>query len=132
MGKLVSCGTIDKNIIFPLMGVILSYIVITIVKKEIIIDNYPLLFSLSSSFSMCLSFIPYLILQLRGKRGKNSINNLTNKTIKQYKKKRCQRFYFFIFLGLLDFAEILVALKCISEEKTIYWVFDIIIINVLS
>ena len=127
MGSLVTCGTIDKNIIFPIIPAI-DLFLFQLALKNGIIDPNPIKF-VCYSISKCLCFIPFLILKKRSKT--NYKKDFSDKLVKQYKKARCQRFYFILISTILDYIKTILSLFY-TELETNHWTFDIVVINLVS
>ena len=126
MGSLVSCGTIDKNIIFPIIPALTLFLYLYALRNGIIKIN--LIIFLCSSISKSLSFIPFLILKKRSKT--NYAKDFSDKLVKQYKKARCQRFYFILLSAILDYIQFMIASYTKFDSNR--WAFDILVINFVS
>ena len=133
MGSFITCGIVDKYIIFPFIpGIALFFYRIALRIAKIL--EYPLLICLISSLSMCLSIIPFLILKKRSKShfGKDK-NRMDEEAFNKFKKKRCQRFYFIIITSILDYIQTMLTSFDYSRDKsTNHWAFEIIVINLIS
>ena len=127
MGSLVSCGTIDKNIIFPIIPALTLFLYLYALRNGIIKIN--LIIFLCSSISKSLSFIPFLILKKRSKT--NYAKDFSDKLVKQYKKARCQRFYFILLSSVLDYIRAMLS-AYFDEFDSNHWAFDILVINFVS
>ena len=127
MGSLMTCGTIDKNIIYPIIPA-LAVLLYQYASRNGIIDQNPIKF-LCYPVSKCLSFIPFLILKKKSKT--NYKKNLSDILVKQYKKARCQRFYFILLSSVLDYIRAMLS-AYFDEFDSNHWAFDILVINFVS
>ena len=126
MGSLVTCGTIDKNIIYPIISA-LTVFSNQYSLKEAEIEENPIQF-LFYSVSKCLSFIPFLIMKKRSKTKYKK--NLTDKLVKQYKTTRYKRFRLILISSILDFSQ--ACLSVMFPKDNNHWAFDILVINFVS
>ena len=126
MGSLVACGTINKNIIYPIITALTSFLYLYALRNGIIKIN--LIIFLCSSISKSLSFIPFLILKKRSKI--NYSKDFSDKLVKQYKKTRCQRFYFILLSSILDYIQVMITSFITFDSN--HWAFDILVINFVS
>ena len=134
MSLIVTCGVIDKFIIFAIIPGLVSFLY-TPIKGNIRINDYPILYYISTSLSICLFIIPFLILKKRSKRKPIEHQKIMDEAFKKYKKKRCKRFYLLIVLAILDnIIEMIMVFNFINKKKkkSNHWTFDIIIINFIS
>ena len=133
MGSFITCGIVDKYIIFSFIPPIFLFLYRMNLRTAKILE-YPLLLCLISSLSMCLSIIPFLILKKRSKShfGKDK-NRMDEEAFNKFKKKRCQSFYFIIIVSILDYIHTMLTIFNYSrEESSNHWAFEIIIINLIS
>ena len=132
MGLIVTCGVIDKYIISAIIPGLVSFLYMPI-KGNIKINDYPLLLCISSSLSLCLFIIPFLILKKRSKRKPIEHQKIMDEAFKKYKKKRCKRFVLLIILAILDIIiDIIFYFYLNGKGKFSHYTFDIIIINFIS
>ena len=69
MPSLISCGKINKNIIFPIIGGFSKIIAESILYKgNEDKTNHPLILGIASGFGMSLSIIPYIFLMVFSRR----------------------------------------------------------------
>ncbi len=118
MGLLVTCGTINKNIIYPIIPAIALFLFQFALKNGIINPN-PIKF-LCHSISKCLCFIPFLIMKKRSKTKYKK--DFSDKVVKQYQKARCQRFYFILISTILDYIKTILSLFYTQFDSN-HWAF---------
>ena len=123
----VSCGRIDKNIIFPIIPALTLFFYKYALRNEIIETN-PIIFLLSS-VSKCLSFIPFLITKKRSKT--KYVKDISDKLVQQYKKIRCQRFYLILISTFLEYIQTILSQFFVKFDSN-HWAFDILVINLVS
>ena len=123
----VSCGRIDKNIIFPIIPVLILFFYKLALRNEIIETN-PIIY-LFSSVSKCLSFIPFLITKKRSKT--KYAKDLSDKLVQQYKKIRCQRFYLILISTIFEYIQTILSQFYVKFDSN-HWAFDILVINFVS
>ena len=73
MTALISFGRYNRNIIFPFLSGIISFVVNIILDKSKFSD-YPIILCLCSSFGMSLSFIFVIIYNLKNKIKRKTIS----------------------------------------------------------
>ena len=131
MGSLLTCGVIDRYIIF---GIIPAFAIFLykIIVGNIRITKYPLLLCICSSLSICLSIIPFLILKKRSKRKPIEHQKIMGEAFKKYKTKRCKRFIYLIISTILDCIQTLLTCLYLLEQYSNKWAFDVIILNLIS
>ena len=133
MVSFIRCRTLDKNFIFPIIAGI-STLLSRFLLSKIDFGEDKLMLCLISSLSMCLSFIPLIIIKIKYPSLEKQYNYLKdeNDTIKSYNEKSRKGFYSIIFTSILDFSvTIIKAIKGFTSV-TNSWAFDIIIISFLS
>ena len=123
----VSCGRIDKNIIYPIIPALVLFLYKYALRNEIIETN-PIIF-LFSSVSKCLSFIPFLIIKKRSKTKYKK--DFSDKIVQQYKKIRCQRFYLILLSTIFDYIQTILSQFFVKFDSN-HWAFDILVINLVS
>ena len=138
MAPIIGCGKLEKNIFFPIIAGISTFICRIILSYTIFKDNnndyYYFLICLISSFSMCLSIIPLIILKIKHPNIYEEYNYLeeNSKMIKDYKSDRKKGFVLIIITSILDFIETLLKAKTSFSNFTNNWAVDILIISFLS
>ena len=136
---IISCGEIDKNILYPIFGGLskLSAEFILLIKKPIFTEH-PFILGIIAGFGMFLSIIPFIIVKIRllennnekqRKRNKHLIYNDPNRTLK---RKFCKKFLLIFCASLLDFTQKFFSFAYAPYIKDNYWVFDIIFISIFS
>ncbi len=144
MKSFITFGDLDKNILYPIIGGILKFILNVILIKEDF-SNHPLVTSIGSSLGMSLSFFLLLIYKCRTKSSDINIDlkkyskmiQKSKLSIKyeynnQYKLIRRDKFKYIILSCMIDFITTILILKyCISIKINI-WIFDILFISLFS
>ena len=129
----ISCGIVEKKILYPIIAGISTFICRIALTESKIID-FPLLLCLLSSLSMSLSFIPLIIIKINNPNLLAEYNHLeeNNKMIKDYKKDIKIGFLLITLTSILDFINTMV--NCFSniESFTNSWAIDIVIISLFT
>ena len=146
--SLISLGNVDKKILIPIIGGLLSLIYNFFVKLNSeyeILSKNPFILSVYSAIGMIMSFIPFLILKSQIKKQiKNKENYIDSNKLKKtklfikyehydiYKVKRWDKYKLIIIATLFDFTDTL--LNFIFCYNCIYnlWVFDILFNSLFS
>jgi len=145
--KLLSIGKLDKNIIFPIAGGILKFILTIILDiDKFTLSTHPLIFSICASMGMCLSYFLFIIYKYKNANQKNIIekNNKENNCKKkksliikleyndQLKDITYNKFKYIILTSLLDFILTILAVCFYSGTEVNFWIFDILFICLFS
>jgi len=138
---LISCGEINKSLLFIIIGGIcrLIYHIISF-NLDIELNKYPIFKGLSVGLFMSLSFFPYIYIKLISKN-RNNKNEL--KIDKSFYKKEYEKFnnkksfriskYLFILLcSFLDCIEKILAFVIILDENNHIWIFNLIFTSIFS
>ena len=128
MTALISFGRYNRNIIFPFLGGIISFVVNIILDKSKFSD-YPIILCLCSSFGMSLSFIFVIIYNLKNKIKRKTISAKIQKEINE---NFIGRLKFVLLCALLDFIETFLIYKYCGDVKVSLWIFDIIFLSLFS
>ena len=144
MKLFITFGDLDKNILYPIIGGILKFILNVILVKEDF-SNHPLVTSIGSSLGMTLSFFLLLIYKYRTKsndinidlKKDNTINQESILSIKyeyndQYKIIREDKFKYIILSSIIDFIITILELKYCITIKINIWIFNILFISLFS
>ena len=128
MKALLSLGIFNKNILFPVIGGIISFTSNIIVDKSKFSDCLIVLY-LGSSFGMTLSFILVII-----HNHINKINGISFDKIyqKEKKEKFIHRIKYVLLCASLDFIETCLIYKYCLNVKVSLWIFDIIFLSLFS
>ena len=130
--KLISCGEINKNIIFPIIGGIFNFIAI-ICETNSKFESYPIILSIASTSGMSLSFILLLIYNFKNKNHDN-INKIVEDTEgltkfksemeTKYKNIKKNKFWFILLLSILNFViTILFFYVCIEVQINLWYFY---------
>lgn len=126
MVNLISIGKIDKYFIYPIIGGIIPNFIALIYKNEPDFSSYFFILCILSGFSMCFSFIPYLISKKYSKIIVKSYDNINKKQL------RIKKIGFVLISTLIDVTESIIRSLSLTEQKFDYWIIDIILIHVFS
>ena len=145
--KLLSIGKLDKNIIFPIAGGIIKFILSILLDiDKLTLSSHPLIFSICSSMGMCLSYFLFIIYKYKNENQKN-INKKNNEENNFNRKKSLaikleyndqlrdityNKFKYIIFTSLLDFILTILAACFYSGTEVNLWIFDILFICLFS
>ena len=145
--KLLSIGKLDKNIIFPIAGGIIKFILSILLDiDKLTLSSHPLIFSICSSMGMCLSYFLFIIYKYKNENQKN-INKKNNEENNFNRKKSLaikleyndqlrdityNKFKYIIFTTLLDFILTILAACFYSGTEVNLWIFDILFICLFS
>ena len=128
MTSLISIGRYNRNIIFPFLSGIISFVINIILHKSKLSD-YPIILCLGSSFGMSLSFIFIIIYKHKNKIERKTISA---KIQKEKNAKFFGRLIFVLFCASLDFIETFLIYKYCGDVKVSLWIFDIIFLSLFS
>ena len=115
--RLISIGKINKYIAFPLIGGISKCICESILYYSVTkIGHHPFLVGINAGLSMCLAFIPFIIIKLKMKR------SIT------YKKEKwsIKKIVLILLCGFLEFLQKFLSYSFINDVDNNIWIFNII------
>ena len=133
----ISIGTIDKNILFLIIGGIFKCLTnILLIKTDYVVHS--LIICIGSSFGMSLSFILLIIYKLRTKKkvkqniqeqSKNQLELIYNN---QYKEISQDKYKYILLTSVLDFLLTITLLEFCKDVKINSWIFDIFFLCLFS
>ena len=136
MGGLISCGDINKNIIYVLIGAFGKIFAEYAYKIDKSMTKHPFIIGMSSAMGMCLSIIPLILLKIRSKNIKESlsIEGIIDKDKNREKKKRqIIKKYFLIFAAaILDFTQKILSYLFVEDIFYNFWIFDMLCLSIFS
>ena len=130
MVSIISCGTLEKKIVFPILAGISTFI--CRILFNIILTEKSLVICIISPLSMCLAFIPLIIIKMKYPNIFKEYNYLIdNNSLIKYYKKDIRIGILLIFLSsILDYVNTIVNFYFSSVISfTNNWAIDILIIG---
>ena len=139
----ISCGDINKNIIYVLIGGLGKIFAEVIYDVDREITKHPFYLGIASGLGMSLSLIPFFIFKKKSKtqkdlliflnNEKNSISyNDNNEKDKNKKKLKYQKYLLILASAFLDFAQKLLTYVFIDDIDYNFWIFDMIFLSLFS
>ena len=136
--KLISIGQFDRNIIYPILGGIFSFIIKLLLSYDLtILTEHSLLLSINSSLGMSLAFIFVLLYKKKSKtdeisKPKNKGHNIELEYINQYEEIRYNKFKYILLSSIIDFIiTVLICTYCIGLGINM-WTLEILFIYLFS
>ena len=140
---LISCGDINKNIIYVLIGGLGKIFAEVIYDVDREITKHPFYLGIASGLGMSLSLIPFFVFKKKSKtqkdqlifinNEKNSISyNNNNKKDKNKKKLKYQKYLLILASAFLDFAQKILSYVFIDNIDYNFWIFDMIFLSLFS
>ena len=140
---LISCGDINKNIIYVLIGGLGKIFAEVIYDVDREITKHPFYLGIASGLGMSLSLIPFLVFKKKSKiqkdqlifinNEKNSISyNDNNEKDKNKKKLKYQKYLLILASAFLDFAQKILTYVFIDNIDYNFWIFDMIFLSLFS
>ena len=140
---LISCGDINKNIIYVLIGGLGKIFAEVIYDVDREITKHPFYLGIASGLGMSLSLIPFLVFKKKSKiqkdqlifinNEKNSISyNDNNEKDKNKKKLKYQKYLLILASAFLDFAQKILSYVFIDNIDYNFWIFDMIFLSLFS
>ena len=140
---LISCGDINKNIIYVLIGGLGKIFAEVIYDVDREITKHPFYLGIASGLGMSLSLIPFFVFKKKSKtqkdqlifinNEKNSISyNDNNEKDKNKKKLKYQKYLLILASAFLDFAQKILSYVFIDNIDYNFWIFDMIFLSLFS
>ena len=136
--KLISIGQFDRNIIYPILGGIFSFIIKLLLSYDLtILTEHSLILSINSSLGMSLAFIFVLLYKKKSKtdeisKPKNKGHNIELEYINQYEEIRYNKFKYILLSSIIDFIiTVLICTYCIGLGINM-WTLEILFIYLFS
>ena len=140
---LISCGDINKNIIYVLIGGLGKIFAEVIYDVDREITKHPFYLGIASGLGMSLSLIPFLVFKKKSKiqkdqlifinNEKNSISyNDNNEKDKNKKKLKYQKYLLILASAFLDFCQKILSYVFIDNIDYNFWIFDMIFLSLFS
>ena len=137
MVYLITLGDINKYLFFPFVGgmaTILFYLILNQFDQEF--KRHPLIRGVNSGMGMCLSLIPFLIIQSRTR----SMNKEISIQVAQYKNamkegiKKVTKWKYLLLLicAFLDFLQKELSFIVIHDSENNVWIFDLLYFTFFS
>ena len=124
---IISIGKVDKYLITPIFGGIVSLSIVFIYNEKPLFIEFPFIFALITGISNCIAIIPLLISNFRARKLFK-----TKEYIEKVKKKRLKKFLLIFIATLISFPQSW--LVCFYGFGIVfnYWIVDIILIYLFS
>ena len=153
MTSIISIGTIDKNIIFPIIQIIFIVVDNIIINHTSILDNlfnHIFIRSICQSCGRCLSLIPFLILNKENKKldhnnkleedNKKLDENIRKNIIEDYKKNykelnkklKKKKILLILLSSFIEFTNSFTFFKLYFINGFNFYIFDIIFLSIYS
>jgi hypothetical protein len=140
---LISCGDINKNIIYVLLGGLGKIFAEVIYDVDREITKHPFYLGIASGLGMSLSLIPFFVFKKKSKtqkdqlifinNEKNSISyNDNNEKDKNKKKLKYQKYLLILASAFLDFCQKILSYVFIDNIDYNFWIFDMIFLSLFS
>ena len=140
---IISFGTIDKKIIYPILGgifklsadLVLKYIKLLYKDSGIELKNHPFLLGFNSGLGLSISFIPFLIFirnfNILNKSKEDEEGNLIYNQNEDIIFVRREKHYYYLFaIAICDFLQKLLSFIYVGLDN--FWIFDIPFIIIFS
>ena len=148
----LSCGDINKHIIYVIIGGLGKIFAELIYKVDNEIHLHPFYLGIASGLGMCLSIIPYIFLRMKTKslrksqkalllpiiNNDNAINGSNRASFqidgetKISKKMICQKYLLILLTGFLDFLQKILSYIFIENIIYNFWIFDMVFLSLFS
>ena len=133
----ISLGDMNKYLLFPFVGGIVTIIFLIIIKHlKSQFNSYPLVRGVNSGLGMCLSIIPFLILQQRTKAQNKEIYQKIEyyeiKLLEDKKKAVKGKYALLLICAILDFLQKELSFTIIHDSENNVWIFDLIFFTFFS
>ena len=153
MTSIISIGTIDKNIIFPIIQIIFIVVDNIIINHTSILDNlfnHIFIRSICQSCGRCLSLIPFLIISKENQKldenkkleenNKKLDENIRNNVIEDYKKNyielnkklKKKKILLILLTSFIEFTNSFTFFKLYFINGFNFYIFDIIFLSIYS
>ena len=141
MTGLISCGYINKRIIFAIIGGLGKMFIELVYKVDNDFKKHPLIIGIASAIGMCLSSIPFIIYKIKYEKGEKKFNSLYNfkrRKLSPYQRKkltkrqRKKKFTLILVSAFLDFAQKVLTFIFVDKIEYNFLVFDMLCISILS
>jgi hypothetical protein len=136
MGGLISCGDINKNIVYVLIGAFGKIFAELAYKIDKSITKHPFIIGISSAMGMCLSIIPLIMLKIKSRNIKQNLlieGIIETEKSKEKKKRQIMKKYFLIFsAAILDFTQKILSYLFVEDIFYNFWIFDMLCLSIFS
>ena len=138
MARLITCGKVDKNILFIIIGSMGKFFARLIKKKFTpIINTHPLMIGINAALGMSLSFIPFIVLKIYSHKPnqKEEYNNnliIVNPYKEHFREMRCQKYLLIFIACILDYGQKILSFLYAEQTNDNFWIFVIFFVNIFS
>lgn len=147
--KCISCGKVDKKLLIPVIGGIVTLLLTTLISKNVkynVLRKNPLILNIYVSIGMIFSFIPYLIIKHRTKKISLNSDELSQKSKSKSKSKldiklihhnyiketRFTKYKLIFYSSIIDFSSSLLVYVFCSYFNYSLWTFEILFMSLFS
>ena len=138
MTWLITCGKVDKNILFIIIGSMGKFFS-RLIKKEFtpIISPHPLMIGINAALGMSLSLIPFIFIKIYSHKPnqKEEYNNnliIVDSYKEHFREMRCQKYLLIFISCILDYGQKIISFLYAEKSNDNFWVFDLIFVNIFS
>lgn len=144
MSHFITCGNINKNIIYIIIGGLSKFVADVILYEsgiKITKDKqHPYLLGINSGLGMSLSLIPFIFITIQSRRQKrkNALNLIDKKLIIKdsykvlFKKMRFKKYLLILLSSILDSSQKFLTHNFKAKIEQNFWIFDIVFICAFS
>ena len=136
---IISLGTINKKILFAVLGGVFKLIAnIILFHSEVKMKSYPCILGINSGIGLCLAIFPFIYIKRRIKRnsGKNSSRIITEQrtfnNIIYSKEKKLKKYIYILIISILDFSQKFISYFYIKYYVENFWIFDSFFLTLFS
>ena len=143
--KCISCGKVDKKLLIPVIGGIVTLLLTTLISKNVkynVLRKNPLILNIYVSIGMIFSFIPYLIIKHRTKKISLNSDELSQKSKSKLdiklihhnyiKETRFTKYKLIFYSSIIDFSSSLLVYVFCSYFNYSLWTFEILFMSLFS
>ena len=141
MTGLISCGYINKRIIFAIIGGLGKMFIELVYKMDHDFKRHPLIIGIASALGMCLSSILLIIYKIKYEKRANRFNSIYDfirgaidrkLTKNDRRRKRRKKYLLILVSAFLDFAQKVLTFIFVDKIEYNFLVFDMLCISILS
>lgn len=142
MPSLISCGAINKNIIYIIIGGLGKIFAELIYKLDDKITSHPFMIGIASALGMCLSIIPYIFLKIKTRNLNKTYHNIENLIAEEINEKEknknknksilCHKYLLILASAFLDFSQKILSYLFVDDIDYNFWIFDMVFLSLFS
>ena len=139
---IISLGTINKKILFTIIGGCLKLIAnIILYHSDVKMNNHPCILGINAGIGLSLAFFPFLFIKLRSRNNNNQkfytessddylIYNDSVYIVEEQKRKK--KYYYIFSVSVLDFSQKFLTFFYKSLFLENFWIFDSFLLMLFS